>query len=184
MAVVIRKRKLLELLLIPAYWEMNEMKKSTVGMLILGSMIFTKAFLMEGSSSNSIVSRDNSLQSNFQEALVIRAQNGGMIAPVANLFASNFDSPSFDFVPPVQVSEEIRPSNELTNFTENVALVNPVDEVKEEIIPMDYVSNTGYGLWKTSEEKIISKEERDGKIPLDIGNTISDNISKLFPRVP
>lgn len=153
-------------------------------MLILGSMIFTKAFLMDGSPSDSIVSRDNSLQSNFQEALVIREQNAGMIAPVANLFASNFETPSFDYVPTVQVLEETNASNELTNFIEDVALVNPVDEVKEEIIPMDYVSNTGYGLWKTSEEKIISKEERDGKIPLDRGNTISDNISKLFPRVP
>lgn len=158
-------------------------------MMLLGAMVFTRAFLVgDPTVESSVVSRDNSLSSNFQEALMIRVEmDQTENAPVAQLFSQNFHSPEY-------VSFHADGSNNFTHVqTTYVTLSLPNDQINDlshevsneaEIIPMDIQMNTGYGLWKSPNEKILSKEDRNGAIPLDRGNTITDNISKLFPRVP
>jgi hypothetical protein len=159
------------------------MKKATVGMILLGAMVFTKAFLLENNSSQNMVSRDATLTSNVNETLIIRSQVEDMISePQLAFFVSNYSLPHLKIHQQPRVNSVNSVIPEI--FVEEVATINNQVQMEKEIIPMDYASNTGYGIWKSTSEQIISKEDRDGAIPLDRGNTITDNISKLFPRNP
>jgi hypothetical protein len=162
------------------------MKKATIGIFLFGAMVFTKAFLIEESNGDSnLISRDHSFATSFQESEILRADFSFQTAePRAMLLAANFVLPSSgifesntQFKSSYEKEEVIVDTDFLADHSVNI-------EVEEAVIPMDDVSYTGYGMWNSNTENIRSKEDRDGLIPLDRTNTISDNISKLFPRVP
>ena len=160
-----------------------KMNKATLGMILLGAVVFTKAFLIERSDEN-VVSRDTELSSSIEENTSLRISETKFIEPRAELMAFNLVSPKVMVEEPV-INQPLE-SPLTTEITEDdlMASVDITEEVVDEVIPMDVVTNTGYGMWISSSEKITSKEDRNGKVPLDRGNTISDNISKLFPRIP
>lgn len=152
-------------------------------------MVLTKAFLIdnEGSEENPFA-RNEAIVSNFSETNDLRAehQDESKVVPRANLLVANFESP----VLPTLLRAELNEVEPITVNPEEVLLASvdlnkQIDEeTEQEIMPMDFVSNTGYGLWRGDGENSHSNPESEGKVPLDGGNTISDNISKLFPRTP
>lgn len=162
------------------------MKKATVGMVMLVSLVLIKAYISEDLRAEHVeLSKSNIDISSILETSNLRAdiKNGGLSS--TKLIAQNVEHPQMqidhtsnavaeDFIFPVDIEEN--QNNVLA--TSNVE----VYEVIEEVVPMDYFTNTGYGLLKTTTEQIISKNDRIGKEPLDNSNTISENISKMFPR--
>ena len=169
------------------------MKKTTLGTVLLGAMVLAKAYIgFDTPTNNSIVSRNNSLQSTIEDALIVR---GGMdtettLQPLADLIATNFILPEFnastDKTIQVLSTEILDQSSDVTINSNNESTIGEIEEkgLGYEAVPLDMATNTGYGLWKTKSEKITSKEDRRGLVPLDGENTINDNMSKLFPRTP
>lgn len=165
------------------------MKKSTIGIVLLVAMVLTKAFLVDYSDSEeNPFARNEAIVSNLSEINDLRTQHQDElnVSPQTNLLAANFTSPQ---LPTTVRSEAIDVETVLAEpeveLFASVKLKKHIDEeIEEEIIPMDFVSNTGYGLWRGNSENAHSNSESEGKVPLDGGNTISDNISKLFPRTP
>lgn len=171
----------------------REMKKSTIGIAVLVSMVLAKACFFDLTSDDeSAVSRSVDTQSNLALSSEIRSEHHqpSHFSPSLNLLASNYqgaDVSEMKIVKPVVVDEPNQPSQD--DLVSNVIQSSIVSDENNttpssDVIPSDYVSNTGYGLWKQSSQKIISRSEREGKVPLDRGNTITDNMSKLFPRQP
>ena len=165
------------------------MKKSTIGAVLLVAMVLTKAMLPDESESvHELFGRSETLTSNFVESADIRVvhyQNSNQ--PKSNLLASinvsNASSDLYDGLLAGHLKEESRRFSE-TNSQNSTLASNVSGQIDDEdyVIPMEVGSNTGYGLWKGSTEEIMSKSDRDGKIPLDHGNTIMNNVSTLFPR--
>jgi hypothetical protein len=158
-------------------------KKATIGMALLVAMVLAKAllpklepksedFAVRGESPDAALDNIDNIRNNHQEIFSVSAQS--------EFLAAAFSIPDpFDFKIPVR--------NEFREVDQEVELIAEVilpEELESDVMPMDFVSNTGYGLWKNSSEKIITKSTWEGKIPLDNGNTITDNISKMFPRNP
>ncbi len=160
------------------------MKKATVGMVMLVSLVLIKAYISKDQSSMSIErGRDHSVAENIIESTTLRSNFLNEGKSQLNLIAQNFDHPEIPF------QQYSTPISNVTETSIDLAIENLnevqndfVEDAVEEVVPMDYISNTGYGLLRTTTEKIISKTERIGKEPLDNGNTISENISKMFPR--
>ena len=164
------------------------MKKSTIGIVLLVAMVLTKAFLIDNEGSENPFARSEAIVSNLSETNDLRAQHQDElnVEPKANLLAANFESPVLQTLVRTE-SNEVKPVTvdpEAVLFA-SVDVNKQIDEeLEQEIMPMDFVSNTGYGLWRNNGENAHSNPESEGKVPLDGGNTISDNISKLFPRTP
>lgn len=160
------------------------MKKATVGMVMLVSLVLIKAYISKDQSSLSIErGRDHSVTENIIESTSLRSDFLNAGKSQLTLIAQNFQHPE------IPVQQHATPVSNVTGtpFDLNIEDLNEVqndfvEDAVEEVVPMDYISNTGYGLLRTTTEKIISKTERIGKEPLDNGNTISENISKMFPR--
>jgi hypothetical protein len=166
------------------------MKKSTIGAVLLVAMVLTKAMLPDESGSvHELFGRSEALTSNFVEAEDLRVMHeNNSNQPKSTLLASiNFSSPTGDLYEKLKVEKD-KNNSQNQSFTNNhrsmlVAEVSEQIDQEDYVMPMEVNSNTGYGLWKGSSEKIISKEDRDGMVPLDNGNTIMNNVSTLFPRI-
>lgn len=166
------------------------MKKSTIGAVLLVAMVLTKAMLPDESGSvHELFGRNEALTSNFvesEELRIVHLQNSNQPKPtlIASINSSNASSNLFERMVFEQTNEETNTSS--VSNTQKTTLVSNVvgQQVDEEdyVMPMEVGFNTGYGLWKGSTEEIKSKSERDGKFPLDNGNTIMNNVSTLFPR--
>jgi len=142
----------------------------------------------ESESVHELFGRSESLSSNYVESNDTRlVHNQNVNQPKANLLASiNISSATSDLFDGLPLGQTESSSNNFTesNSQNSTLAANVVGQVEDEtyVIPMEVGSNTGYGLWKESTEEIKSKSDRDGKVPLDNGNTIMNNVSTLFPR--
>ena len=157
------------------------MKKATVGMVMLVSLVFIKAYISHNDRAKvADEGRDNTVVSTVIESTLLRADHYSAGISQTKLLAQNLSLPDFQFEEK-QSSAHLNASEEIIVFEEKKTS-DDVVFIEEEVVPMDYSSNTGYGLLKSTTAQIISKNDRIGKEPLDNGNTISANISKMFPR--
>ena len=90
----------------------------------------------------------------------------------SQFLASAFTTPSFENLVSADNNESDADANLVVVRNDNR------NDVSEEIRPMESYSNTGYGMWMGSSEDSEIIEE---SAPLDGGNTISDQMSRLFP---
>lgn len=161
------------------------MKKATVGMVMLVGLVLIKAYISVDERAQPVdLARDHSVFTEVIESNELRADHFSAGSSQSTLLAQNISQPNFEAFVTSSNSNQI-PNNPVLQINDlAVQTVNPIinSEEDEEVVPMDYLSNTGYGLLKTTTEQIISKNDREGKEPLDNGSTISDNISKMFPR--
>jgi len=165
------------------------MKKSTIGAVLLVAMVLTKALLPDDSGSvHELFGRSEALTSNVSESEDIRIvhienSNTPKSTLLASINMSNATADLYERLLNDQVQKSSRSFTESNTQNSNLASnINRQIEDEEYVIPMEVGSSTGYGLWKESTEEIISKGDRDGKVPLDHGNTIMNNVSTLFPR--
>ena len=156
--------------------EMN--KNAIIGMVLLVGMVLTKAYLSSGEDSKEgFFSSSEQSIANVEHSEDLRSERSTSVLGSSQLFASNFTTPSLsDF-------NSLKPNFEASVDANNVVVDRDVadynnEELAEDIRPMESYSNTGYGMWMGSSEDVETIEE---SAPLDRGNTISDNISKLFP---
>lgn len=147
-------------------------------MVLLVGMVLTKAYLSsEQESKEGFFSRSEQGIANIEHSDELRSELSTQVLGSSQLFASNFTTPSLnDF-------NSLKPKFETSNDNNAVAIDRDVtdynnEELAEDIRPMESYSNTGYGMWMGSSEDVETIEE---SAPLDHGNTISDNISRLFP---
>lgn len=166
------------------------MKKSTIGIVLLVAMVLTKAFLVDNEDvSENGVARTSEFVENHTFIEEVRNEIGEDETEVilkGNLIASNFSNPDLSRNVRTTVVTENAHDAEVPdlNLFASLDIHDLNGSNVEEVIPMDNMTNTGYGMWKRPTEEIISKSDRKGAVPLDIGNTISDNMSKMFPRIP
>lgn len=163
-------------------------KKSSIGLVLLVIMVLAKALIPFNEDNENPIQRNTDLTSALNVNSDLRSNQQMMdVHPTVHLIAANIPADYSAFsetrasytqstnqVPNLEDSEPLFALNEI-ELTEEKELI-------DEALPLEAYSNTGYGLWKKPQEKIKSFNDRPGEIPLDNGNTISDNISKLFPR--
>lgn len=160
-------------------------------------MVLTKAFIEDRKSDLAgFFARNDENGVGHSEQMVVDLRSGHefdlFTGLTASLFAAHENIPditSFSFLnnpsDPVNLVDNL-------NFTE---IDESDDDEEENIIPLDYTSNTGYGFWKTETAEIRQPDQEwersgtktvttTGAVPLDHGNTITEGMSKLFPRVP
>lgn len=162
-------------------------KKSTIGMVLLVAMVLTKAFLFDyDQNANDFNARSESKASEVNAMADLRTSMQPTILPKTELIVAQLNAPKLnDF----DVVSETSDNLEIEEYTlDDMAVEDMSAQGDEKIIPMDYVSNTGYGMWRTthSEEEHAQQDDPSsaGIVPLDRGNTITDNISRMFPRIP
>ncbi|MFT4601399.1 MAG: hypothetical protein ACI857_001579 [Arenicella sp.] len=153
-------------------------KNALIGMVMLVGLVASKAIIsMDEAPVADAFSRADESISNFQESAALRSElnSNNSISSSANLLASAFTTPSFDGLSaPIQFNDVADVS--LGGSSSEINLNS--EETSGDIRPMESYSNTGYGMWiGSSEEEDIDEESA----PLDGGNTITDNISRLFP---
>ena len=161
------------------------MKKATVGLVMLVSLVLIKAYISKDMQENSAeLTRSNVEVTSIIKSSNLRADLYNTGTATSNLFAQHIAQPLLNNESEIlHVESSVQFENQ--EVFEDVELQTEIVEVvvDDEIVPMDYFSNTGYGLLKSTTEQIISKKDRIGKEPLDnSSNTISENISKMFPR--
>ena len=155
-------------------------------MVLLVAMVLAKAFLFDyDQSADDFTARNESTISDVDVMADLRASLQPSLTPKSELLAAHICTPDLtEFEMVSESSNEIHLAYHFED--EDLAIENGPNQ-EDEIIPMDYVSNTGYGMWRASnsEENTAHDDlESEGIVPLDRGNTITDNISRLFPRVP
>ena len=153
-------------------------------MVLLVAMVLAKAYLFDYSKEKDAIAGVDESVMDFVAMSTNFGADEVIVSSVSDLVASNFNSPELsDFEVQTKQVEPFQPSYDLNDM----AAVESELPAEDEIIPMDYVSNTGYGMWRTSSpEDHGAQEDRtfEGKVPLDRGNTITGDISRLFPRNP
>lgn len=162
-------------------------KKSTIGMVLLVAMVISKAFLFDYKDQQVNFEGVHASVQNVN-AFSERASSLKSTSARTDLIAAHFNAPVLsDF----QVVVTNNQGNEhfASDYQIDELVINSCDQIASEVIPMDYASNTGYGLWKSSSlegrERYSSAEKSfEGKMPLDHGNTVSGDMSRLFPRNP
>ena len=172
-------------------------KKSIIGIVLLSCMIFVKAFLIDKSEVSDLLVRDSSVLSEKLENQTLREETpfqiqGLLASLVKNISAEDIklDQTSWQNQKGGENTAKNKSGNELVDVVQNQPEVSDSNdnlaENTEDIIPMDYVSNTGYGLLVSdlSAPSGASKSELSGNVPLDRGSTITESMSKLFPRTP
>lgn len=147
------------------------MNKSTFGMILLVGMVITKAVISVDQKEQTVfvVKSDVVSETPFTRNFVA-AQ------PAEELLAATIIAEENVFIAPAV------PNLNQTNYqVSNVASISydQNEELAEDVKPLDANSNTGYGRWMGDTE---SSEKVDESTPLDNGNTITENISRLFPR--
>ena len=147
------------------------MKKSTFGIALLVSMVLTKTYLGSEVEDVNVVKNSTSAQSNLVSRTISFTPSS--VNSVSTLIAQDLSKPEFK-------NETINYSGPSQNEIAEIALVENSEIEDLDVLPLETVSNTGYGLWEfTSTEN--SNEEG---VPLDRGNTIMDGISRMFPLMP
>lgn len=155
-------------------------------MALLVAMVITKALLPDLKAEADDFTVRGESETSEVEDFRSQHQEDFFYQPQFNFLASNLVAPAVELFEVTQYAEvsvdELIDENDL-----NAEVIEmPVQtESVDEVIPMEHTSNTGYGMWRTSSATITSKKDwNGGKVPLDRGNTITDNMSKLFPRTP
>jgi hypothetical protein len=160
--------------------------KSFIGLVLLVTMVLAKALIPFNVDNENPIQRKSDLafevNSDFRSS-----QEAAILKPSIHLIAVNVPIDYSEFSKrrisyETTSSESKLKENQEQLFALNELGLNAENDLIEEVLPLEAYSNTGYGLWKKPQEKIKSFNDRPGEIPLDNGNTISDNISKLFPR--
>jgi len=140
-------------------------------MILLVGMVITKAVISMDEKENQIfvvktdVVSDLPFTRNFEKP-----------QPAENLLAATISEAEHVFTAP-EVPKVNKPSFQEINPA--LTSAESKDEFVEEIKPLDASSNTGYGRWMGETE---NSEKIDDSTPLDNGNTITESISRLFPR--
>lgn len=172
-------------------------KLSTYGMLLLGLMVVSKFWLTTDSTAMDVISQADEIvnmpikESNFTSA--INAETKSEYSEIKMLFAEADHQPdksTFTFASNVEY-EDVNDS-EFTAEIEDLALEesgsqeNTFGSREEDdlVAPMEHGSSSVvYNLLISSNESIKCKEDRGGIYPLDQGNTISNTMDRLFPRM-
>jgi hypothetical protein len=148
------------------------MNKSAVGMILLVVMVITKAVITIDQRNREIVAK-----SEFVSLVGFSERTFDLIAPKAGFLALSSGVHDYSsIIPPVSSSNF---SDDLPTINKEPAVVNERHESAEEIKPLEAFSNTGYGRWMGENENSFKV---DDSAPLDNENTISENMSRLFPR--
>lgn len=147
------------------------MSKSTIGMILLVGMVISKAVI----SVDQRNSGENSAKTELSPDFNFSERTFDLVNPKADLLAQQLFSDDYSALKVVPVIEEVS-NNTIANQTN---FTNEAHEFTEEVRPLESGSTVGYGMWVGETESL---EKVDESTPLDNGNTISANISKLFPR--
>lgn len=141
------------------------MNKSTIGIVLLVSMVLTKTYLNKETVASNMVRNSDSEYSNLINRNNFFSQQTVILS---DLIAQDLSAPE----------QALSPIKNREQEFETDILVSENSEAEElGIIPLETTSNTGYGLWEFT-SSISSDEE---SVPLDRGNTIMDGISAMFP---
>ena len=171
-------------------------KKSIIGIVLLSCMVLVKAFLIDKTEVSELLVREGSVLSVNNDDQLLRDETPSQLNSLLAGLVKNLSAEDIKFHQP---SQQERTTADYGSNNEFLAVVDHVENQaerssnnehvavnSEEIIPMDYVSNTGYGLLVSdlSMPSGTSESELPGNVPLDRGSTITESISKLFPRTP
>ncbi|MEX1001565.1 MAG: hypothetical protein WDZ35_05570 [Crocinitomicaceae bacterium] len=163
------------------------MKKSLIGMILLGIMVFSRAFLInEGGEEMPLFVRESSnltvhLHHHQIQSYDFETKPSAFLREVA----ARLDLPEVQQSKQREVlSISTKQESEISLSPSTLIAHNSETEMahSDEVIPMDYVSDTGYGLWNSGPSEAGEVEQTSGSVPLDRGSTISDNFNRLFPR--
>ncbi|MEO9533878.1 MAG: hypothetical protein ABJH69_07670 [Crocinitomicaceae bacterium] len=140
-------------------------------MILLVGMVITKAVI----SMDQKADAENRAKTDVVSLNDFSERSFDLVSPIADAAGSFYSVANYATLPTVSVQDDF------SDFESDLSLETKEDEdFAEEVIPLESYSNTGYGRWIGETE---NSEKVDESVPLDNGNTISESMSRLFPRI-
>ncbi len=148
------------------------MKKSTFGIALLVSMVLAKTFLGSEVDDVNVVKNATSTETNMVERSIAFSPNA--FTSISDLIAQDLSTP--------ELSNHFASNQnfDVNNLSQQTTVVEDVIAEETDELPLETLSNTGYGLWEFN----ATEENNEERVPLDRGNTIMDGISRMFPLMP
>ena len=174
-------------LIITRKFEINVMNKSNIGMIMLVVLVMTKAVIsFNRDEENDLLAKSSLLLSNMThlEGGSVSAVMGNQPFPSLNLLVYGIGSPNYSIFEKKSENKNVHLDNDFIDLiVQNKTKIEDLNQKDlEEEIPMEYSTSLDYGIRKFPLDKMNSSENESEVVPLDHGNTITDNIFKLFPR--
>ncbi len=163
-----------------------ESRISTYGLLILGTMIFSRYLISTNENSNDfqLGTVDVTLNENLKEDTYLLALSYQKEFNLeSKLIAAILPDFNRKYIPTNTISTQsnINSNEELIVINEELNNTNVGEDLNEGVLSMDQGSSSVVLMMPVApQEKIIQKGSR-GNFPLDGGNTISNTMNKLFP---